>query len=195
MALAVMQGDALGLAEGVARRMCHDFAGLLGTLDGLTALAAEDAEAAALAVETAGRLAARVRLLRGAWGGGVEALDAAALLALAHGLPGGERLRVVCAHVAGAVEGDAARLCLCLMLVGAQAMPRGGTLHVGAAADEVWVALAGAGAAWPAAALRAGGPAVEEGPLAVPAVLCGLLAARLGWRLWVDGLRATLRQG
>jgi hypothetical protein len=184
MVLAVREGDALGLAEGVARRICHDFAGLLGTLDGLTALAAE----------TAGRLAARVRLLRGAWSGGVEALDAAALLALAHGLPGGERLHVDCADLAGALEGDAARLCLCLMLVGAQSMPRGGTLHVGAAMGEVWMVLQGADAAWPQVASMAGVAGVEDGPRVVPALLCGLLLARLGWRLRVAGLRATLRQ-
>ena len=186
------------LAENVARRICHDFASLLGTLNGLTELSAEDPEAALLATETARRLVARLQLVRGAWGGGGDDLDAAAITALADGLPGAERLRVDCTALVGVLEGVAARLCLCLLLTGAGAMPRGGTITVGSEDSAegghpgIWVQLDGPRAAWPAS-LTEPADASEADPRGLPAALCQLLAAGSLWRISVEDARAVAR--
>ena len=176
------------LAENVARRICHDFASLLGTLNGLTELSAEDPEAALLARETARRLVARLQLVRGAWGGGGDDLDGAAIMALAEGLPGAERLVVDCSALDGVLEGVAARLCLCLLLAGAGAMPRGGIIRVGGGGQDVWVELDGPRAAWPVS-LAAPTDASAD-PRDLPAVLCQVLAAASGWRIVVEAARA-----
>ena len=195
---APLLGTAFLLAENVARRICHDFASLLGTLNGLTELSAEDPEAALLAAETARRLVARLQLVRGAWGGGGDDLDAAAIMGLAEGLPGAERLRVDCAALEGVLEGVAARLCLCLLLTGAGAMPRGGTIRVGSAGcaeggcPGIWVALDGPRAAWPAS-LTEPTDASEADPRGLPAALCQLLAAGSLWRISVEDTRAVAR--
>ena len=183
----------LMLAQAVTRRICHDLAGLLGTLNGTLEMTADDPEAAALAAETAGALSARLKLLRGAWGGGVEALDQAALQALLPGLHGAERLRLNANAVTAPLDGAAARLCLCLLLVAAPALPKGGTILVGATGGSVWVELEGPGAAWPASLA---GPASDawqdaEAPRSLPHALCRLLAAAEGWHLQVSGTRVT----
>jgi histidine phosphotransferase ChpT len=180
----------LDLVARVAARICHDFAGLLGTLDGLTALAGEDAEAAALAHETARRLSARVRLLRCAWAGVDEVVDAAAVAALAFGLHGGERLLVDTAALKGALDGRAARLCVCLLIVAAGALPRGGKIVLGGNQDGFWVSIEGRNAAWPDA-LAKPPPAAPCGPREMPVFLCNALAREAGWRIHLHNARAT----
>jgi histidine phosphotransferase ChpT len=191
------QDERLMLAQAVARRLCHDMAGLLGTLGGTLELIGEEPDAAALAGETAAVLSARVRLLRGAWGGGVEALDQAAIAALAPGLPGAERLQLNCDALAEPLEGAAARLCLCLLLVGAAGLPKGGTLVVGGAEAAIWVELQGPGAAWPRVLsedVRCAWAEVDL-PRALPAALCRLLADAEGWSVTVAGMRVSAEVG
>jgi histidine phosphotransferase ChpT len=187
------QDERLVLAQAVARRLCHDVAGLLGTLSGTLDLIGAEPEAASLAAETAAVLSARLRLLRSAWGGGVEALDQAAIQALGPGLPGFERLRLHCAAVAEPLEGPAARICLCLLLVGAASLPKGGTLLLGGGEAAIWVELEGPGAAWPAVLSGdvADAWAEVDLPRALPAALCRLLAAAAGWQLSVAGVRVS----
>ncbi len=188
-----LREDDLRLAQAVARRLCHDLAGPVGTLGGALELIGEAPEAASLASEAAATIGARLRLLRGAWGGGVEALDRAALAGLAPGLPGFERLRLNATAVEQALDGTAARLCLCLLLVGAAALPRGGTLVVGGHEAAIWVELEGPGASWPpvlGADLRAAWAEADR-PRGLPAALCRLLAEAAGWQLSVAGVRAT----
>jgi histidine phosphotransferase ChpT len=180
----------LVLSEGVARRICHDFAGLLGSLQGLTALAGDDAEAAALAHETACRLSARVQLLRGAWGGSVDELDAAAICALAGGLVGGERLQVDCSALKRVLADAPARLCLCMLIVAAGALPRGGKIAVGSDPAGFWLSLEGRDASWPAI-LGAVTPPDAYGARELAILLCNMLARDMGWHMLVHGTRAV----
>jgi histidine phosphotransferase ChpT len=190
------QDENLMLAQAVTRRICHDLAGLLGTLGGTLELATDDPEAAALALETAGAAAARLKLLRGAWGGGVEALDAAALQAMLPGLHGAERLQLNAASLTAPLDGAAARLCLCLLLVAGPALPKGGAIHLGGNEASVWVELEGAVIAWPAALADSADAAWEDAaaPRALPHAFCRLLAVAEGWELRVSGARVTAEQ-
>jgi hypothetical protein len=180
-------GQDLLLAESMARRICHDFAGLAGTLDGLTELAGEDPEAAALAHETARLLALRLRLLRGAWGGVEGALDGMAIAMLACGLPGSERLHVECGALRGALEGPAARLCLCMLVVGAGGMPRGGTISLGGNTGGIWLRMQGKQAAWP----QLHGEGAFADPRGMPAWLCHRVAAQHGWHIATEADRVV----
>ncbi len=157
----------------------------MGTLE----VAAESPEAAAEALPLAGETTATVgqqlRLLRAAWGGADGAMDAAALASLAAGLP--PRVQVVLDGLAPApFPAPVARVLLNLLLLGAEALPRGGTVMLsGAPGADVLVTLDGPGAAWPpglAAALA--GPAVPpDGPRAVLTPLLAMLVRAAGLRL------------
>jgi hypothetical protein len=92
-----------------------------------------------------------------------------------------------------ALEGPAARLCLCLLVVGAAGLPRGGTLVVGGHEAAIWVELEGPGATWPpelCADVQTAWAAADL-PRALPAALCRLLAEAAGWQLSVAGVRAS----
>jgi len=192
---------ATALAATLATRLCHDVAGLLGTMSGLMDMADEDPEARLLAAETAHTLMARVRLLRAAWGGGAGPLDAAAITSLAQGLPGIERLQLDLSGLPGELAEAPARLALCLMLAALPGMPRGGVITMAAAGRGVQVSLSGKSAAWPAslADCALGGAlggaacwsaASSPGGLAVP--LACLVAANAGWKVGVSGNTACV---
>jgi histidine phosphotransferase ChpT len=185
---------ALSLAEAVVRRICHDLAGPIGTVAAALECLEEDPEAASLAAECAAAASARLRLLRGAWAGGVEALDAASLAALAPGLPGIERLHLNATAITMPLEGTAARLCLCLLLVAAGCMARGGEVLVGGSDAAIWVDLAGPAATWPDALLNdAAADAIM--PRNLPAALCRRLARDAGWSLRIAGSRVVVERG
>ncbi len=181
------------LAEALCARLCHDLASPLGTLMNTLELMAEDpasvAEALPLANEAAQGLAGRVKLLRAAWSGGCGPLDAAGLAALAAGLP-----PRVTAELGGLRPGEhagpAARVLVNLLLLGAEALPRGGVVSLsGQPGGDILVAVQGAGAAWPPglwAALAdpsAGLGAVAVEPRDVQPCLVALLARAAGLRL------------
>jgi histidine phosphotransferase ChpT len=173
--------DPLSLASALAARLCHDVAGLLGTLAGTLELIGEAPEAVELAADTAAILSARLRLLRAAWGGGGGALDGAGILELACGLPGIERLRIDATSLRGSLEEDPARLALCLLLAAAPTLPRGTLVSLLGAADGGFtITLEGPGATWPAS-LAAAGPSHARSALA--ASFAQLLASRTGWHL------------
>jgi histidine phosphotransferase ChpT len=184
---------AVELASTLATRLCHDMAGLLGTLAGTLDMADEDPEAKELAAETLETLIARVRLLRTAWGGGGGDLDAGAIADLAAGLPGIERWRLEMSDLPGTLEETPARLVLCLMLTALGGMPRGGVMSLAAAPlGGVRIGLAGKSAGWPAALAEcaASDAACRRGaqtPGGLPAPLVCLLARQAGWRIEVDG--------
>jgi hypothetical protein len=188
------QDNALRLSSTLATRLSHDVAGLLGTLAGTLDMA--DAEAGALAAETAAALIARVRLLRAAWGGGGGPLDALTLAKLAQGLPGIERLQLDFSELRAPLADVPARLALCLLLAALPGMPRGGAVAVGAAPrGGVRVTLGGAGTAWPAllaacAASEAACWDAAASPRDVAAPLLCLLAASKGWRIMLEGASA-----
>jgi histidine phosphotransferase ChpT len=147
--------NGLRLAELLASRLCHDLSGPLNGLGaGLTEATAGSAMAAeglALAQEAATIAIRRLVLLRAAWGEPGESLDRPALERLATGLPA-RRVRV---DLAGLTEGIvfgpvASRLLLNVLLLGAESLPRGGTIVLqGDAAGGVVAMIDGPQAAWP----------------------------------------------
>lgn len=143
----------IALAEALCARLCHEIASPLGTLAGALDVVIEDpamaGEALPLASEAAGQLALRLRLLRTAWGGECGTLSAGALADLADGLP--PRVQVDLAELAGPFEAPLSRIIVNMLLLGAEAMPRGGVVRLsGTATDGLVMVLEGAKAAWPA---------------------------------------------
>ncbi len=187
-----IEGGVADFATAVATRICHDVAGLLSALTGTLELADEDPEAAVLATETAAALVARVQLLRAAWGGGAGPLDAAAIAALAQGLPGFERLRLDVAELDGELGEVAARLALCLLLAAVPGVPRGGGIRLAHAPHGgVCLTLLGIGATWPEALARCVAAQANwhdaTAPRTLAAPLVCLLAAQAGWRIKLNG--------
>jgi len=181
---------ALALADALCARLCHDLSSPLGSLMGALEVAIEspgDAEEALpLASETAVEMGRRLRLLRAAWGGADGEMDAQALADLATGLP--NRVRVALDGLAeGAFPAPVARVLLNLLLLGAEALPRGGTVTLsGAPGADVLVTVNGPGATWPTGlvvALAGPVPPPPAGPRTVLAPLVAMLARAAGMRL------------
>lgn len=180
-------------AEALGARLCHDFAGPLGTLAGAVELLAEadgrDGEALDEAGRTARELTARLRLLRAAWGGGCGDLDRGDIAALLPGLAASGRVSVSLSGLHRHYPGPFARVLLNLLLLAVEAVPRGGTVALtDAPCGGVLARIEGPRAAWPPAlaALLArddpAPPAVPE-PRDVQAPLLVALARRAGLRL------------
>jgi histidine phosphotransferase ChpT len=147
--------DSLDLAEAMATRICHDLAGLCGTLTGALELITEDGgeagEAASIANESAQRIADRVRLLRAAWGGGTETLDPTGIEALAPGLPAAQRLTVSASGLAAQtpLPGGLAQVVLNAILLASESLPRGGTIALSGSEACISIRIAGLNARWP----------------------------------------------
>ncbi len=183
----------LDFAETLTSRLCHDMAGLVATLSGTLELVLEDqgaeTEAATLATDAARALAVRLRLYRAAWGGGD--LEQASLAALAEGLPNRARLTLDLAPLDEArrrcaLDEEAARLVLCLLLAASAGMPMGGRIAGRLAPPGLAIAIDGRNAAWPGA--QAGGPAA-----ALAAPMARMLASSMGWGLSVEGSEMIAR--
>ncbi len=146
---------ALRLAALLCARLCHDLSGPLGALIGLLEIAREEQQAAetiAVAEETATALAARLKLLRAAWGQDGEDLDLAQLQDVAGALSAGRPVRLeVSGLQAGVVFGPiAGRLLLNVLLLAAESLPGGGLITLTGSADgTILVTIAGPRAGWP----------------------------------------------
>ena len=143
----------LQLADALCARLCHDFSSPLGTLMGALEMVADDPasieDAMPIATETTAALAARLRLLRAAWAGECGPLSRTEIVALAAGLP--PRVRVDLQGLRNSpFEGPLARTLLNLLLLGVEALPRGGVVTLAAGDDAITVSLAGKAASWPA---------------------------------------------
>ena len=136
------ESDPWALGGAIAERICHDLAGLAGTLGSAVEMAVEDggggpSEALDIAVTAAGELAARLRLLRAAFGSNPGALDGAAILALSAGLTGAGRVSVATGGLSGVVDGVYGRIVLLLMVAAGDALGRGGAITVSGAPGAV----------------------------------------------------------
>ena len=187
--MAEAHATSIQLAEALCARLCHDLASPLGTLMNTLELMAEDpasvAEALPLANEAAQGLACRIKLLRAAWSEDCGPLDAAGLAGLATGLP--QRVRT---ELGGLQPGEhaapAARVLLNLLLLGAEALPRGGVVSLsGQPGGDILVAVQGVSAAWPPGlwAALAGLGTVSVEPRDVQPSLVAVLARAAGLRL------------
>lgn len=183
---AVASDEPLRIAECLCARLCHDMAGALGALMGSLDLAREDermaGDAIAIASQAGRGLVARLRLLRTAWVGDGMPLGLARLAELAAGLAD-RRMVLDLAALPPATLFDPAvgRVVLNLVLLGAEALPAGGTVWLERVEPDVVLGVAGPRVEWPSglAASLAGEAAIED-PRAVQAPLTVLLARAAG---------------
>ena len=185
--------------------MCHDLAGLAGTLAGSLQLAQEDiardgsGEAIAFAREVADALVRRLRLLRAALGPVADPLAAPGIADLAAGM--GEKLHVDVSRLGPEpLPAPLARLALAMLLLGAEALPLGGTLHLAVGEDgTLSVTATGPRAAWPPGTAQGIAGILPDTPRELLAPISSLLARAAGCELAAKDapplLRATpLRQ-
>jgi len=146
--------DRVRLAELVCARLCHDLSGLLASLTGTLDLLAENVETddtMTVALDAAVDLTRRLRLLRAAWAGMARPLTLSDLTSLAEGAEGRHIHLDVSRLAPDTIFAPAmGRLVLNLLLLAADSLPRGGTLHLDGDEDDLVVRLDGPQAAWPA---------------------------------------------
>jgi histidine phosphotransferase ChpT len=171
--------DGLMLAQAVCTRLCHDLGGPVGALSGaLEMLEDSQDDAAEVARDAARIIDRRLRFWRVAVGGASGDLDASGLAQLTEGLTLGRKATLDLSGLAPGcqVTPEVAQPLLLAMLVGIEALPRGGALRVaGSQAAGFTLLPDGPHAAWPPglAALVAG-----DAPVPTPrAVALPLLAA------------------
>lgn len=179
-------GEGLMLAQAVCTRLCHDLGGPTGALSGaLELLEGAADEATEVANDAARIIDRRLRFWRVAVGGASDGLDAAGLAQLVEGLTLGRRATVDLDGVAADVLVPPAMVqpLLLAMLVGVEALPRGGTLRVvGNTQDGFALLPDGPSAAWPVglAALIAGdSPALTPRGIALPLLAATADAGRV----------------
>ena len=180
------------LAELLTARLCHDLAGPLGTLAGAVELVEETGDGTILATarEVSALLVRRLRLLRAAWATDPAPFGVADLKNLMGGLPAGDRIALDFSGLSATPDftAEIGRVVLNLLLLGAEALRGGGTLHLAGAPDqEIVLRIAGPRAAWPAAlpsCLLAQGQSPELlEPRSLQLPLTVLLAFQAGYRL------------
>lgn len=180
----------MALADALCARLCHDLASPLSTLMAALELAVEDPssleDALPLASETAAAMGARLKLLRVAWAGDTSPLSIGQLTELASGLP--SKIRVDLSGLRGGpFDGPVSRALINLLLLGAEALPRGGVVALsGNDAGGIRMTVTGKSAAWPAnlsQALLDPRAVSIENPRAVQPPVAVMLARAAGRRL------------
>lgn len=179
----VLEGrDTIRLAELVAARICHDLGSPMASISALMPQAADPA-AHAVVSETVGELRARMRLF-GAMFGLTDELGWPELDELVRGAPMAHRVKFALPPVGGPFAPGRARLYLASVLLAAEALPRGGVVHVTEPRPgELALRLEGRQTEWSPTLLDllSGGSveaALEEGPRRLLAPWVFLLAAR-----------------
>ena len=182
--------DPLDLAELLASHLCHELVGSVGAVvNGMEVLeesgddpAVRD-EAVALVGASAAEASARLQFFRLAFGtaGGAGEISLGEAARLAAGRFATGRVRLDWSPPGRHVPKDLARTVLNLVLVAADALPRGGAVRVvvDVEAGGADIVAEGEGAALPdfhAAALGLGPPADDLPPRAAPAFLARELA-------------------
>ncbi|HEV2303586.1 MAG TPA: histidine phosphotransferase family protein [Stellaceae bacterium] len=182
----------LRLAELLAARLCHELAGPLAAIgNGVELIAEEGPEAAADAVslvaDSARRATTRLQFYRFAYGlGPSSTLAGAPPHALAECLFDGTRISLDYSEDARAQPASWQKLACNLVLVGAEALGRGGrlALAVGPAGPELEAeGELAALTAEAVAALELSAPLGELAARTVHAYFTGMLARSLGWRI------------
>ena len=127
---------ALRLIETTLARLCRDIANPATPFD------------------TDSMLATQRELRQSAWGPGSRPMDRARIQSLATGLQGD--IAVDFSALANRTEwsAPAGRIVLNLLLLAAGSLPAGGTIVLAGSADDLFVKIAGSGAAWPAGLAR-----------------------------------------
>lgn len=180
------------LSRLLTARLCHDLGGAVGTLEGTMGLVVPgDPTMLELAQETATMLRLRLHLYTAAWAGGATDLDPGGLVALLQGAPASPRVRFAADGLPAGQVLPAALVPIALnaALLGAEALPRGGSVALSGDAERgLAIRPEGLAAAWPPAlpgALAGEAPdaLLGGGPRTVLVPLLLALAAEAGWRV------------
>ncbi len=176
------------LAQDLCARVCHDLGGPLGSIAGALELVGQEGEAVAVARESAESATRRLMLWRAVGGAGTGPLERVALALLLDGaLPGGRAAADLSGLAAAELQPPVARALLAAAMLGAEALPRGGTVHVGGAPGGLSVRPEGRGAGWPPGLGAALAGEAVRGPREVLAPLLLTLAGEAGLRAELDG--------
>jgi len=177
--------DVLALAQDLCARICHDLGGPLGALSGALELAeAEPEEALSVARDGAEAMRSRLRLWRAAAGGGAGPLDRQDIAELLTGTLANGRVTADLSGLPDApLPAPLAQVALAAAMLGSEALPRGGIIHL--AGDETGLAIwpDGRNAAWPAALTATLAGEAVAGPRDVLAPLLLQLAGEAGMNL------------
>jgi histidine phosphotransferase ChpT len=148
-------GETVRLVELICARLCHDLAGLVGTVGNALELVAEDAgesrEIVAFAASATKRLTQRLVLFRAAWGPETDITALPALLELATGALEVRRIGID----TSALPHDCvfslpvARVVLNLILLAADCLPKGGTILLMGDPEDLLIRIRGEDAGWP----------------------------------------------
>lgn len=186
------RSEELRLAELLAVRLCHELAGPVAAIGNGVELIVEEgpesaADAVALVADSARRAAGRLQFYRFAYGAGPSStIVGGPPHTLAAGLFAGTRIALDYAPDARAQPIPWQKLACNLLLVGAEALGRGGrlALEAGPAGPEVEAAGDIAALSGEAvAALELSTPLGELTARTVHAYFTGFLARSLGWRI------------
>ncbi|MFC0387768.1 histidine phosphotransferase family protein [Muricoccus vinaceus] len=190
--------NVLSIAQDLCARICHDVGGPLGALSGALDLAeVEPVEALSVARDGAAAMRLRLRLWRAVAGAGAGPLGRSGLAELLDGSLSSGR---VSADLSGLPEeplpAPVAQLALAAVMLGSEALPRGGAVHL--AGDGSGLALwpEGRNAAWPVALTAALAGQAVSGPRDVMAPFLMHLAETAGMEVALamgrDGAAAPL---
>jgi histidine phosphotransferase ChpT len=181
------------ILELMASRVCHDLVSPVSAIgNGLelieeSAVIPEDDDALQLCMGSQRRASALLQAFRMAFGAGQVSESLADVKRLAGDLlqQGKVRLDWQVGSVAPSLGKGAARLLLNMIMVGAECLPRGGTLHVRCSAEALEVSAEGQDpkAEETEAALKGDCPASALTPRTVQAYFAGRLAEHLGGQL------------
>ena len=145
---------ALGLAELLASRLCHDLSGPVAGVASALELALDEqprSEALNAAEEAATVLNARIRLLRAAWGPDPSPLSLSEIAGMTAGLPGAPRTAADLSALAARpdLSPNVARVLLNVLLLAAEALKGEGRISAGLSGMDIAILIQGKRAAWP----------------------------------------------
>ncbi|WP_338663688.1 histidine phosphotransferase family protein [Pararoseomonas sp. SCSIO 73927] len=177
--------DPLLLAQDVCARICHDLGGPLGALSGALDLAEQAPdEALSVAREGAEAMRRRLRLWRAAAGAGTGPLGRDGLAELLDGaLPNGRAAADLSGLPEAALPAPLSQAVLAAAMLGSEALPRGGTVHLAGQEGGVAVWPEGRNAAWPPGLIAVLAGDALSSPRDVLAPLLRQLASAAGMEL------------
>ena len=148
--------DTMRLLEMVCARLCHDIAGLTGTVGNAIEMALEERDnpdgVLAFAGSAGKALTQRLRLLRTAWGPDTGPVSIVALRQLIGGFLDVRRVVLDTAALPRncTFAPDTGRVVLNLVLLAADCLPKGGTISMVGKPSDLLVLIDESGSGWPA---------------------------------------------
>ena len=177
--------DVLSLAQDVCARICHDLGGPLGALSGALDLAeAAPDEALSVARDGAEAMRRRLRLWRAAAGAGIGPLGRDGIAELLDGaLANGRVTTDLSGLPESTLPAPLAQALLAGAMLGSEALPRGGIVHLAGQENGMAIWPEGRNAHWPSALTAALAGEAVSGPRDVLAPLLLELAGAAGMDL------------